>query len=428
MLKRRFGSKAGNADFGRSRADDSDRSGEDDAARDIGQPEQGAEAVDRYERSSERRDASSRRGGFRQSSQSRADAKSFAPARRVSRAADEGSALSDAAQMGDVEPSSLPQQSPARKERRVQATQPIARGQDDHAPTQAVEPDRAARLDRARALLQQATAGIASQPPPETPSTLGTTRIDDSFHDADPFEPFEQCAPSNPPEAQSDAVRSRSTRRQRKASSNRQLPQRSSGDASFEDADPFEQCVPLDAPEADPDSVYSRSSQRQRKTTDTNNPRRPQRSLKGRALGYLSRREYSRAELSRKLRPYVEEADSLETLLDSLERDGWLSNERFVESVVHRRAALMGGSRIISELKRHAVGEALIGETAGKLAQTETARAQAVWQKKYGALPETPAERAKQARFLAARGFSGSTIGKILKGGDEDCADDFIDD
>ena len=113
---------------------------------------------------------------------------------------------------------------------------------------------------------------------------------------------------------------------------------------------------------------------------------------------------------------------------DSLERDGWLSNERFVESVVHRRASRMGGSRIIGELKRHAVGEALISETADKLAQTETARAQAVWDKKYGVLPETPAERAKQARFLAARGFSSSTIGKILKGGDEDWSEEIADD
>ena len=132
--------------------------------------------------------------------------------------------------------------------------------------------------------------------------------------------------------------------------------------------------------------------------------------------------------MSRKLRPYVDEADSLESLLDSLERDGWLSNERFVESVVHRRASRMGGSRIINELKRHAVGDELISETADKLAQSETARAQAVWEKKYGVPPETPAERAKQARFLAARGFSSGTIGKILKGGDEDWSEEIVDD
>ncbi|KMQ80484.1 Regulatory protein RecX [Candidatus Burkholderia pumila] len=138
-----------------------------------------------------------------------------------------------------------------------------------------------------------------------------------------------------------------------------------------------------------------------------------------RALGYLSRHEYSRAELSRKLKPYAEETDSLETILDELECDGWLSNERFVESVVHRRATRMGGKRIIDELKWHAVGETLISETA---------RAQAHMAEKFGAPPQSPEERAKQARFLAARGFSGSTIGKILKGGDEDLDGDYADD
>nr|WP_244848855.1 recombination regulator RecX [Caballeronia sp. SL2Y3] len=247
-----------------------------------------------------------------------------------------------------------------------------------HEPLAAQEPDRAARLAQARSLLAKATTQPVQKfdgpPKPPKEARLPDDSADpfsNRFEDADPFEPFEQCAPEPPS-----------------------------------------------------DPTYSRSTERPRKAPDANNPRRPQRSLKGRALAYLSRREYSRAELSRKLRPYVQEADSLENTLDSLERDGWLSNERFVESVVHRRAPRMGGSRIINELKRHAVGEALIGETADKLAQTETARAQAVWEKKYGVVPETPAERAKQARFLAARGFSASTIGKILKGGDEDWIDE----
>jgi regulatory protein len=152
--------------------------------------------------------------------------------------------------------------------------------------------------------------------------------------------------------------------------------------------------------------------------------RRPVRSLKGRALGYLSRREYSRAELSRKLAPFVEEADSLETLLDSLEKEGWLSDSRFAESLLHRRASRLGANRIVGELKRHAVGQTLIEEASAQLRETELARALAVWRKKFDQLPQTPAERAKQARFLAARGFSGATIGKILKGLDEDLADE----
>ncbi|WP_321798462.1 recombination regulator RecX [Caballeronia sp. J97] len=327
MQKRRFGSKADTADEG---------TGDD------------SESVDRYERSSERRSASSRTSGLKGSKKERAGANSLAPARRLFEPSREGDRAANAS-------------------------------------------DRAARLEQARALLNQATgqpkppsvdSAPQTVPPAGTDAGLDSTPFANPFEDADPFEPFEQCAPS------------------------------------------------AQAPAESGEPVYSRSSQRARKTSasEVNSPWRPQRSLKGRALAFLSRREYSRAELSRKLRPYVEEADSLESLLDSLERDGWLSNERFVESVVHRRASRMGGSRIISELKRHAVGDALIGETADKLAQSETARARAVWEKKYGVAPETPAERAKQARFLAARGFSSGTIGKILKGGDEDWSEEIVDD
>ncbi|KOR23248.1 recombination regulator RecX [Burkholderia cenocepacia] len=146
---------------------------------------------------------------------------------------------------------------------------------------------------------------------------------------------------------------------------------------------------------------------------------KPPRSLKGRALGYLSRREYSRAELARKLAPYVDEGESIEPVLDALEQEGWLSDARFAESLVHRRASRVGVARIVSELKRHAVGDSLVEEVNAQLRETELTRAQAVWRKKFGALPQTPAERAKQARFLAARGFSSATIVKLLKVGDD---------
>jgi regulatory protein len=147
---------------------------------------------------------------------------------------------------------------------------------------------------------------------------------------------------------------------------------------------------------------------------------RPARSLKGRALGYLSRREYSRAELARKLKPFVEETDSLDTVLDALEAENWLSDSRFAESLIHRRSSKLGSSRILGELKQHALDQTLVEEASAQLRETELARAQAVWRKKFGQLPETPADRAKQMRFLASRGFSGATIGKILKGIDEE--------
>ncbi|MGR3909262.1 recombination regulator RecX [Burkholderia sp. SR8] len=189
------------------------------------------------------------------------------------------------------------------------------------------------------------------------------------------------------------------------------------------------------------EDVYTRSSQHPRRTrrasgsgagaasgdesgaTARKSSKSP-RSLKGRALGYLSRREYSRAELARKLAPYVGEDESVEPVLDALEQEGWLSDARFAESLVHRRASRVGVARIVSELKRHAVGDSLVEEVNAQLRETEWTRAQAVWRKKFGALPQTPAERAKQARFLAARGFSSATIVKLLKVGDDFPLDD----
>ncbi|KWC67709.1 recombination regulator RecX [Burkholderia ubonensis] len=184
------------------------------------------------------------------------------------------------------------------------------------------------------------------------------------------------------------------------------------------------------------EDVYTRTSQNPRRTrrpsgtaAEAEGARKPSsskpaRSLKGRALGYLSRREYSRAELARKLAPYAGEDESVEPVLDALEHEGWLSDARFAESLVHRRASRVGAARIVNELKRHAVGDTLVEEVGAQLRETEWARAQAVWRKKFGALPQTPAERAKQARFLAARGFSSATIVKLLKCGDEMFGDD----
>jgi regulatory protein len=189
-----------------------------------------------------------------------------------------------------------------------------------------------------------------------------------------------------------------------------------------------------DAPAAGED-VYTRTSQSPRRGARRATAREsfddvadgtrqaPARSLKARAIGYLSRREYSRVELARKLAPYVEEGDDPDALLDALEREGWLSDARFVESLVNRRASRVGSARIMSELKRHALDDALVETVGAQLRENEFARAQAVWRKKFGTLPQSPAERAKQARFLAMRGFSSGTIVKLLKGDDDTFGD-----
>ncbi len=148
-------------------------------------------------------------------------------------------------------------------------------------------------------------------------------------------------------------------------------------------------------------------------------------SLKARALRYLAAREHSRIELARKLARHAQEQDDVEAVLDALEAAKLLSQSRFAESLVHRRAARFGNNRILLELQSHRLGsEAMDGIKEG-LAKDEIARAKAVWTRKYGHAPADAAERAKQMRFLQQRGFSHQAIQAAMRHtGQSDDADD----
>ena len=139
-------------------------------------------------------------------------------------------------------------------------------------------------------------------------------------------------------------------------------------------------------------------------------------SLKGRALKYLSAREHSRVELVRKLRPHAEDPAEIDRVLDDLESRGWLSAERFVESMVHRKAARYGAARIRIELNGHQLPDDAVRLALSALKETELQRAQALWLRRYGQVADTPQERAKQMRFLAGRGFSGDVIRQVVRG------------
>jgi len=147
---------------------------------------------------------------------------------------------------------------------------------------------------------------------------------------------------------------------------------------------------------------------------------RQQLSLKGRALKYLSMREHSRLELGRKLSRYAEEGDDVEALLDFLEKNNWLSQERFAESLVHRRAGRYGNSRVLAELQQHGVKGEELDELKSNLKETETARAREVWRRKFDRVAQNPEERSKQMRFLMARGFSSSAVRAALQGAPDD--------
>ena len=148
-------------------------------------------------------------------------------------------------------------------------------------------------------------------------------------------------------------------------------------------------------------------------------------SLKGRALRLLSGREYSRAELERKLQPYEEAQGDLALTLDELQAKDFISERRVIESVINRRSAKLGASRIRQELQGKGLDRDAVLEAVAGLKSTELERAREVWRRKFGAKPADflaePAERSKQMRFLAARGFGGDVICKVVAGAvDED--------
>ena len=79
-------------------------------------------------------------------------------------------------------------------------------------------------------------------------------------------------------------------------------------------------------------------------------------SLKGRALRLLAGREHSRAELEKKLAPHETEPGELRRALDELQAKGFISDQRVVESVIHRRAARLGAGRVRQELQAKGIG------------------------------------------------------------------------
>ncbi len=137
-------------------------------------------------------------------------------------------------------------------------------------------------------------------------------------------------------------------------------------------------------------------------------------SLKGRALRLLSGREHSRAELERKLAQHEEEPGQLRRVLDDLQGKGFIDHRRVADSVIHRRAGKLGATRIRQELQAKGLEPELVTQALAGLRATEVQRAREVWRRRFEQLPEDTAQRAKQARFLAARGFDGDVIRRVL--------------
>ena len=143
-------------------------------------------------------------------------------------------------------------------------------------------------------------------------------------------------------------------------------------------------------------------------------------SLRERAVAYLARREHTRSELARKLARYAEDPGEIPPLLDSLVRAKLLSEARYAEVRAHALARKFGVARIEHELRSKGVGGAAVAQATRDARATELARAREARRRKFGAPPGDALEKAKQMRFLRARGFSFDVIRQVVGAPEED--------
>jgi regulatory protein len=133
------------------------------------------------------------------------------------------------------------------------------------------------------------------------------------------------------------------------------------------------------------------------------------------ALDALGRRDYAAEELRRKLLDKGYDSIVVGPVLDALRTEKLLDDRRYAENFVAYHAARgQGPVRVRADLRKSGLSEPLIGECLDAypdwLAQLRKAR-----QKKFGAaLPDDYADKQRQSRFLAYRGFTNAQIRTAL--------------
>jgi regulatory protein len=143
--------------------------------------------------------------------------------------------------------------------------------------------------------------------------------------------------------------------------------------------------------------------------------------LRATAIRMLARRDYGRAELAQRLAMRGGSREEIERTLDDLERSGYLSDARFAQTLVDRKAGRYGKEAIAHELKEKRVAPEAAAEALATLAAgDELTEATAQWQRRFGVAPANDREKARQLRFLRSRGYSTSVAWKVLRAASAD--------
>jgi regulatory protein len=129
-------------------------------------------------------------------------------------------------------------------------------------------------------------------------------------------------------------------------------------------------------------------------------------SLRTRAMRLLARREHSREELRRKLSAKVQEGEDLEGVLDTLANDGWLSDTRYAELAIRSRSRRFAPRMLAHQLRGKGVADEVISSAFRVAGEDGHSSIERIWASRFRDAPVDEREKARQVRFLQARGFS----------------------
>jgi regulatory protein len=134
------------------------------------------------------------------------------------------------------------------------------------------------------------------------------------------------------------------------------------------------------------------------------------------AMQWLARREHSRRELQDKLSKKGCDAALAAEVVNKLESERLVSDDRFMESLIRaRRNRGYGPLRIQKELQEKGVAPEAIATWLDVTSREWVDDIRRVQRKKFGGrIPRSYAERARQARFLQYRGFTYDQIQQLL--------------
>jgi regulatory protein len=133
------------------------------------------------------------------------------------------------------------------------------------------------------------------------------------------------------------------------------------------------------------------------------------------ALRLLAGRDMSRTQFVTKLSTKEFSPEEIEAVAEWCQAEGYLNEVRYAENASRRLGAKYGANRVAQTLRHKGVNDEDVAASIATLSDSEVARAQVIWTRKFRELPVSATDRAKQSRFLQTRGFSYGTIKQMFK-------------